>query len=299
MKIKGLFLSFIILVFSALLYFSCSTYGLEDIEQYINANKNTVDDRYEDSVSGNTKMLQLPPVKNPQHFSFLWCTDMHIRVDRRDYLDKLGGFARRADASFIIHTGDLADHGLEEEFDHFLVEANKKLSIPFYSALGNHDLYGDGWDTFKEKMGPSVTAFDFANSRFIFIDTASCDVGKEQMEWIEDELEDARSRSEIKHIFMFSHMCLYDDTLETPTIICDPDERYQLISMLDKYDVDFFLCGHKHSAEKYYLNGTWHIQAGTASTYKKPINDHSQFYYFQIDGDNVYFEKKYFDDIDY
>jgi len=286
-------------VFFAPIYFSCSTYGLEDIDQYVNAMETTVDERFEESLSGQSKPLKIPVVQNPEHFSFLWCTDMHLRTNRRDYLDKLGMFAQRVNARFIIHSGDLADHGLLEEFNYFLVRKEEAVLPVFFAVLGNHDLYGDGWDAFKEKMGPSVTAFDYGNSRFIFIDSATCDIGRQQMDWIEDELKSARQSYWIEHIFIFSHMCLYDSTFESPTIICDPDERYLLTSLLDKYDVDFFLCGHKHSAEKYRLNGTWHIQAGTASTYKKPINDHPQFYYFQVDGENVYFEKKYFDQIDY
>ncbi len=39
----------------------------------------------------------------------------------------------------MIHTGDSADTGLQSEFDTFITYTNKLL-VPWYQAIGNHDV---------------------------------------------------------------------------------------------------------------------------------------------------------------
>jgi len=256
---------------------------------FIKPNNSSAEDRFDDSVHGKTKQLIIPEPADPQHFSFLWMTDMHIKEDEGDYLNEIGNFASNKNASFILHSGDLADNGEESEYDYFLQREAEALPAPFYSAIGNHDLYGDGWDAFKDKIGPSVFSFDFGNSFFVVTDSANCEIGGKQMDWIEGRL----SETHAKNIFVLSHFCLYDGEIETPAILCDPDERLKFLSLLKKYDVDYFLCGHKHYVQKDTFEGTTHIMGGTCSTVRKPYNSEPLFYYFQVNGGDVDFDKIY------
>lgn len=253
-----------------------------------------VDQRFHESMDGETKALYVSAPKNPVHFSFIWATDMHFSVGKDDYMRELGNYVRANPADFMITSGDLANEGKEEEYRLVLKRVDEELQIPFYSAMGNHDTYNDGWSAFKELIGPSVFSFYYGNSQFIILDSANCTLGKDQMDWFEKRLK----YSDAEHIFVFSHFCVYDSTFETPTILCNPDERYMVLGLLNKYDVDFFLCGHKHSAERYEVEGTWHIQGGTGSAWNLPINDDPQFYRFDIDGPNVSFDQIYFKDLD-
>jgi|GEM_PF-748080 len=300
MKKKVPYFLFFLCLMGFMFFLSCGEGGFEP-GTIFNAFETSVKGRFDESVSGKTKPLNPPMVNDENNFGFLWITDPHIRSDRRDYFGKLGMFADRNNVGFIVCSGDLSDNGTRENFNYVNYLTSVNLTVPFYSALGNHDLYGDGWEAFKELIGPSVVSFSpysaygLSNSLFIFIDTAECVVGEKQMDWIEFQLKN----SSAGHRFILSHFCLYDGEFETPTILCDPDERYRLLSLLKKYQVDFFLCGHKHSAEKYNIYGTYHIQGGTASAYKSPLNDDAQFYYFQVQRDSVSFEKIYFKKLDY
>src|SRR6185295_18871686 len=49
----------------------------------------------------------------------------------------------RPPPAMMIHTGDSADMGLQSEFDTFLTYTDK-LHVPWYQALGNHDVLAFG-----------------------------------------------------------------------------------------------------------------------------------------------------------
>ncbi len=251
-----------------------------------------VGDRFQESIDGKTKPIVLPRVKDPRHFSFLWLTDMHIRPDKKDYFDKLGNFATKSHASFVITSGDITDEGTSEDYDEVVFKAKQNLPVPLYSALGNHDLYNDGWDEFKDNIGPSTAVFKFGNTMFMIIDTATCEVGADQMDWIEDKLDDV----DAKHKIIFSHICLYNRTAELPIILCDPDERARLLGLLKKYEVEYFLCGHGHYAEVTKADGTTHIQGATASAWNNPLNGDPEFFNFIINGADLDYERYYFKD---
>jgi len=261
----------------------------------INVSPSSVNDRFTDSTEGKTKRLIPPLVKDPKHFNFLWCTDMHIRTDRDDYFPELGNYSQKHNSSFIITSGDLTDGGEDDQYDHVIYQENRYLLMPFYSALGNHDLFGDGWDQFKDKIGPSVASFKYGSNLFIILDTATCDVGRDQMDWLEETLD----HSDAAHKFIFTHFCLYNQAAEAPIILCDPDERFELISLLKKYDVDFYLCGHGHYAEETKIGDTVQIQGATASAWNNPMNGDPEFFIFSIDGDDVDYDKEYFKDIEF
>ncbi len=271
--------------------------GCFDIQDIENLTAPTdVEERFEDSISGNTKQIVFPK-STSDSFTFLWVTDMHFVVAQGHYLKELGEYAHKVGARFILHTGDLADHGLEEEYDYLLVDIRKYLEpygVDFISGIGNHDLSGDGWDAFKEYIGPSVFTFNYGNTFFIVTDTANNTAGRSQLEWIEDQLEHSSQENK----FLLSHFPFYDGEIETPTIIGDPDERYKLMYLCDDNDVDYVLTGHKHSIEEYDFGNTTYLCGGMASKKSDPINGEDLFYRFEVNGDDIDFDKVYLDDLD-
>ncbi len=261
----------------------------------LNLSPSAVPDRFNESIDGKTKPIILPRDKDPQHFNFVWLTDMHIRTDRKDYMPELGNITEHNRSRFIITSGDLTDGGERAQYNHILVEESQDLKVPLYSALGNHDLFGDGWEEFKDKIGPSTASVKYGNSQLIILDTATCEVGRDQMDWLSDTLH----HSTAKHKFIFTHFCLYNKVAELPIILCDPDERFELIGLLKKYQVDFYLCGHGHYAEEVKIGDTIQIQGATASAWNNPVNSKPEYYVFTIDGNQVDYDKEYFEDIDF
>jgi len=272
---------------AALFLMSCGEGGLE-LGDLANSGSSDVKGRFKDSTRGQTKGLALPTVTDPHKFSFVWMTDTHYRPDRQDYLDQVGNFITNTGGKFVLNSGDLTDRGDNENFFFFVRHSQEVLSVPFYSAIGNHDLYGAGWDTFRWQVGPSVTSFNYGNSFFMFIDSASCEIGEDQFDWIENQLQHSNMAT---NRFVLSHLCLYDSELETPALLCDPDERLHLASLLKKYQVDYLLCGHKHWIEEDQLDGFFQIMGGTPSPYKKPQNGKPVFWNFTVNGSNVDYQR--------
>jgi hypothetical protein len=272
---------------SALLFLACGGGGLE-LGDLTTTGSGDPKPRFDDSTQGKTLPITLPLVHDANNFSFMWVTDIHLRPDRQDYMDQIGNFAANSGASFVLNSGDLTDRGDFTNFDYFVRKRDQYIGIPFYSAIGNHDLYGDGWDAFKSRVGPSVVSFTYGNSFFMFIDSASCQLGSDQLDWIEDQL---RRSGPYPNRFVLSHMCLYDSEAETPAILCDPDERLRLAGLLNKYHVDYLLCGHKHWVEEDDLDGFFQIMGGTPNPWKRPYNSKPVFWNFTIHGDNVQYQR--------
>jgi len=284
-KFIPVFASTVFLLALSLVY-SCGAGGLDPSDLMTSGNSD-VDSRFEDSKDGKGKPIDLQAPTDPQHFSFLWIGDLHERANSEDFLMELGNAASNMNAGFIVGIGDLTDSGEDDDYDYLLFRKSDYLSVPLYSAIGNHDLFSDGYEDFRDKINPSSAAFTYGNSLFMLVDSASCKIGKKQMDWIEDELRGSGATNK----FVLTHVCLYDGELETPTILCDPDERLRMLSLLKNYDVDYFLCGHKHYVEEEEFEGTTHLMGGTASPYKRPYNSDPLFWYFQVDGGQVNYTK--------
>jgi Calcineurin-like phosphoesterase len=251
-----------------------------------------VNDRYHESRSGHAKELVFPTAGSNQ-FNFLWASDIHVAEGESDNIDKLGDYAIDRGSVFVLHSGDCADHGYGKEFQKWNERTGKHLPCPMFTALGNHDVYNDGWDKFKKYIGPSVFNFTYAKAEFIFLDLAAGTLGKDQVGWLERTLKKRGAKAR----FALGHYPIYDGTLQTPSSMGNTQERMMIIDLFDEYGVDYYLAGHKHTEDHYSIRSTKHIISGCASTYKNIIDDDPHFYRFDVDGGNINKKKIYFDDV--
>lgn len=254
-----------------------------------------VEERFQDSISGKGKQLVIPEPSS-DWFSFLWVSDIHVKKGMPDYVDLLGAYADWVGADLILHSGDCVDRGEEPEYQKWVKRFDNYSPAPIFTALGNHDLYSDAWKRFLRYMGPSVYHFSYGPCDFIFIDTAAGTMGRKQMDWLEKTL----SRCKQAHRFVFSHYPIYDGSFQTPSSMGCTEERMKLIHLFDKYDVTYFLCGHKHTGAHYKIRSTRHIISGAGSPYKVIVEDSQHFYRFDVQGaSGLSKEKIYFDDLRY
>lgn len=68
-----------------------------------------------------------------------------ISLARKLYTDRAtaGEVSYRPGPTFMIHTGDSADTGMQSEFDSF-ISYSDKLVVPWYQVIGNHDVLAFG-----------------------------------------------------------------------------------------------------------------------------------------------------------
>jgi 3',5'-cyclic AMP phosphodiesterase CpdA len=254
-----------------------------------------VDDRYNESMAGHAKALTTLPTPASDIYSFLWASDIHVADGRSDHVDKLGAYASLVNAVFLLHSGDCADGGTRADYDKWVNVMHDYLPVPYFSAIGNHDLYGGGWPFFSRFIGPSVFRFTYGYCDFIFLDTAGGTLGHDQMHWFEKVM-DRGSGYPLR--FVLSHYPIYDGGLQTPSSMGNTEERMKLVSLMGDNNVSYFLCGHKHCVDHYNIRGFEHLISGCGSAYKELLNDDYHFWRFDVQGAYVSKEKIYYRDVE-
>lgn len=140
--------------------------------------------------------------------------------DTHRFYDDLDDFTKsvNADSSidFVIHVGDIADFGLPKQFEwsHSLL---RKLHVPYFVVIGNHDLVGNGLRAYEEMFGQLNFSFIFDSTKFIFINTNSREFefnGKvPDINWLDNEL---KPQSDFKTAIIVFHVPPYDNDFDPP-----------------------------------------------------------------------------------
>ncbi|MCM8770023.1 MAG: metallophosphoesterase, partial [Candidatus Omnitrophica bacterium] len=195
--------------------------------------------------------------------------------------------------------GDLTNKHTPTEWQLFR-EIYGKLTIPAYFVPGNHDrlaakeLLGSGklkdleetekknWEfvesTIKTYSGP-LTLYQYftkefpsagkpyytvekAGCVFICLDSSAMDqesggLGREQLTWLEKELERTKNA---RHVFVISHYPVFQSFGNTG-LPAYQEERDKVLSLLKKYRVAGFLCGHRHFSASFLVDSTFHLIA--------------------------------------
>lgn len=122
--------------------------------------------------------------------------------------------------SFVVQLGDISDFGLNKEF-RWINKRLEKLKVPYLTVIGNHDMLANGRAVYKEMFGAEDFSFDHNNSRFIFLNTNSQEVGFNgslpNLEWLQQQVS---SGTHLNNVFVFSHVApfstAFDKVLEQP-----------------------------------------------------------------------------------
>lgn len=113
-----------------------------------------VDNRFSDSAS-------LPEKSNvnivTSNFSFIVISDTHVYQATHSKLAALKDKLLPGD-QFILVSGDIAQCGYEEDYNAFCSYLNE-FGLPYYTTVGNHDLYYGGWQNYKKALGRPCYTF--------------------------------------------------------------------------------------------------------------------------------------------
>jgi len=217
----------------------------------------TVDERF--NLSNSIKSPYKNAIRGTYVYSFAFCGDPHMYSKGDGCFDDLDKAIKLKQIRFVLFGGDLTSFGEESEYSNFMDHCDA-LTVPWYPALGNHDLCNSGWAYYWKFLGPSVYSFYGGNTKFVVIDSASGKIGLNQMEWIQEQL---RSNKQ-PLLFVISHMPIYGN-LYGNYKFPETDEKQQLIALFEKYQVDIVLQGHWHGFVDITNNGVRYVTSGSFS----------------------------------
>ena len=146
---------------------------------------------------------------------------------------------------FVVGMGDLTDRGQLEEYELYERQL-ETLALPFYTTIGNHELWGDHM-RFLGRFGRASFQFRFKGVAFTFADSGDAGLDPLVEEWLDGWLADARERP---HVFL-THIPPVDPLgLRYGSFRSTRDGR-RLLSRLAEGDVDLTLYGHIHTYVAY------------------------------------------------
>ncbi|MBA2544125.1 MAG: metallophosphoesterase [Deltaproteobacteria bacterium] len=145
------------------------------------------------------------------------------------------------DARFVTAMGDITERGTIEEYELFDRQLTT-LTIPFYTTLGNHELWG-GADRFFGRFGRASFHFEFKGTAFTFADSGDAGIDPIVESWIDTWLVQAIDQP---HIFL-THIPPIDPVgLRYGAFRSTRDAR-RLLARLAEGHVDLTLYGHIHT----------------------------------------------------
>jgi Icc protein len=213
-----------------------------------------------DLQPGASRTLEWKPPVDSGSFTFFAFGDNH---EQYETLEKIREDVMRERPLFVVHAGDLTNHGTEEELLKHEAFA-ETVPVPYFTCLGNHDLEDDSHlaRPFQRIFGPTFHEFAYGNAVFIFLDNAAGYISPQQLWWLNGRL---RSHRPDNTIFVFAHQPLIDPRRGHHHAMKPLIGGAGLLAALSsRAGVDFFIFGHLHSYYEFERGGAMHIITGNA-----------------------------------
>lgn len=140
----------------------------------------------------------------------------------------------------IVCAGDIGT----PESHTWLFQQLRDFGLPFRIILGNHDSFHDVCQHYDVESKSNVNELYYAEEnkhyKYLFLDTSTCKVSKEQLNWIAKELNTA------KKVILFSHHPILN-TGTTPQLEypLDGGNNVEQLLLAHEREVKVF-CGHLH-----------------------------------------------------
>lgn len=167
--------------------------------------------------------------------------------------------AQTSNALAAVLNGDLCT-GRAEDYLKFNSTVPHPDSLLSFKLVGNHELYFDGWNSFKTLYGTSMYYFSVstptAKDLYICLDAGSGTLGKAQLNWFRDVLRNTRPAYRNCVVFMHVNLFRIRRTLSTNP---NNEELLALNELFAVHRVNMVVTGHDHLRNVTQMGNTKHI----------------------------------------
>jgi predicted phosphodiesterase len=214
----------------------------------------TVNERFSSSMEWNCIIGDRELKIEESSYTVFAMGDSHIGgvINLKSFLQQ--AFSEGAVAA--VGVGDLTS-GREEDYNTFYQQTSQVGPVHFFPMVGNHDLYSNGWKTFKSLYGSSVYFFTVQSPMntdlFICLDSGSGTLGSRQTAWLRKLLQTERVNH--RYCVIFTHNNLFRSRQTTSTNLM-VEEVQALMELCLLHQVNLVVTGHDHKRSTETLGNT-------------------------------------------
>ncbi len=281
-------LKYILFVAVAILTASCDKYDIQGF--FVSPSKERVNKRFEQSIEYNEKHLNDTLITTQsENYRFYVASDVHVKTTAEHLALFIDIASNDKQSLYTAILGDITDQtgGLQIAYD--TIENHKTTSI-IRTVAGNHDIYFDQWSEYLNLFGSSTYFFivktPTASDLFIALDSSSGTLGKKQMDWLHQILEEKRSLH--RNCVIMTHTHFFDrDMSQFPTGNYSIEETAMLTDLFTKHNVNLVISGHDHHNENYKFNNVTYLVLDDI----QDLDPEPTYFVVDIKGDNITFER--------
>lgn len=154
----------------------------------------------------------------------------------------------RDDLSFVVQVGDFTHQGIGPEYS-AMNGIFRRLRVPYFVVVGNHDLIANGTDIYEHMYGARNLVFTWARIRFVLFDSNGVEYG-----WDGSRPDLALLRralvpdGEYDQAILFGH-------IDPTNPDWDPALREPYFALLRDAAIGVSFYGHSHAAQEYERDG--------------------------------------------
>ncbi len=236
---------------------------------------------------------------NPEKFSFVFMTDIHVAPERHategllqaiDTINKLA-------PDFVLTGGDNIMDALAQSWQrsdslyNLYSETVSQLNMPVFSTMGNHEIFGlyeqsginpdnedYGKKMYEKRLEKRYYSFDHKNWHFIVLDGIGFTpdrhyygvVDSVQLEWLKNDLAAIGKEVPVAVSIHIPLLSIGEQIMDAPTAALRESSvitnAHDVMKLLEQYNVKLVLQGHAHFLEDIYYNGIHYITGGAVSS---------------------------------
>ena len=206
---------------------------------------------------------------------------------RNEVWDRVIDAVNASRPQFVLHCGDMVASGTSQQYDDFVGRA-RKLRMPWYAVLGNHDVKGDGKAVYARLVRKDAYySFVQKGYRFIGLDSSSGSLDATQIDWLRRELQAPEPK------FVFMHIPLFDPMPGGDHCFLDTGQAAELHKMFSTSRVLAVFSGHVHVFAQAAKDGVTYVTTGGGGALLYARAEQGGFHHFTMvraDGDRIQVE---------